>query len=409
MKTLILTILTNFFMGANAQTTVVAKQPKLVSATTNSTWQVNEVLPLSEGNLLIGQSRSLHNEPKTFLLKTDKAGRILEKNELPFPPTTAACVLPNQSLILLNSTKESTFLSKIVHTASQKALWQVELPKAKGGSLASLSNGQIVLATDTENFTKIHFFDADGKFLKDILLKKTVKGVLPKSKIITLNDGTLAVVGGGMVWGLVDNGETLWQFGSETEKINWQNIKQLSNGEIVVIGSGKSELFDAATDDIHVWAIAKDGSKINWASVIGEDQSQETAYDLVESPNCDLMILATKNHQNQLIKLNHEHQPSIAYAENESDKNTKLRFLIANDSNDWVAIGNTINESGRKIIIQGFGERVVQYAKPSLFVLSIGINGEYLNYAKRDARSYQIHYSKTTKVRHLKILKPTLS
>lgn len=391
MKTLVVTILSNLFFGLNAQTIIVAKEPVIVKAPIKYTWQVNVVLPLTDGNLLIGQNRNMQSDsdPKTILLQTNKNGEILKKNELPFPSAIAACLQPDGAIIFLNSTKEKAYLTKIANAETNTPLWQVGLPRPKGGALASLANGQIALAIDTENFIKVKFFNTEGKFLKDILLKKEVKSIWHKSKIIALNDGTWAVIGGGIIWGLADNGEIIWQYGSETEKMNWQNIKQLTNGEIIAIGAGKSEIFDLTSDDIQVWSIAKDGTKINWTSIIGEDGSNEVGYDLVESPNNELMILATKDSQVQLIKLDHEHQPTIAYSQNESNKNTKLRFLITNQSNNWLAIGNTYNGYGREIIVQGFGQRVVQKdtQKSVIHLLSIGINGQTLQYAKHDAET----------------------
>lgn len=395
MKTLIFAILSNILsLGTNSQTTIVAQKPTILHSTTKSNWHIVEVLPTVEGNILIGRSRNQQNENKTFLVKTNKKGSLGQTTELPLQSALAAC-LSDDALIVLSSSIDKSFLTKISTNKLKEIVWQTEISKIQKGSIASLPSGRIALTTDTDSYIKTQIFNSKGQFLKDVVLKNPVKESLHKSKIIAIKNGTFALIGGGKIWGLNESGDTIWEFGSETEQIKWQNIKQLSNGEIIAIGYGNSQIYNSNNIDIHVWAIANDGSSISWAKIIGENENKDIAYDIVESVNEQLMILAQKDKHTQLIKLDNDHQASIIYTDSISNSNRQLKYLTPLENGNWLAIGDTWEADRKGIIFQNYQQKIIQDTinKPSLFLLSIGVKAD-LQFTKHDAEAISNLYKK---------------
>jgi outer membrane protein assembly factor BamB len=383
MKTLILSIISNICsLGLNAQPKVVAQTPIFISSENRYSWQVSDVITSTEGYILVGQGKNAHKEHETTLIKTDKLGNsetILKLNQ---SRILAVCLTKNKSLCVLNTDKSISYLTNYEDIDRLKVNWKIELPKLKSASITTLQTGRIVLATDTENFVKIQIYGKSGEFIKDILFKKLVKNTSP-CKIITLKNGTLALIGGSKIWGLADNGEVIWEFGTETNKSDWQQIKQLSNDEVIVMGTAKSDLFDATHDDIQVWAINEDGSQLAWNTSIGEEGKDDKPLDFIETKNGELLILAETDRQSQFIKLNAEHLPSLVYTAQDPSKSSK--FLFSDSLDKWFTIGNAFDDNGRRVFLQHFSQKIEKTTKPNLNVLSIGINGTALRYAKADA------------------------
>lgn len=392
MKTLILVFLTTFgSTTAMSQTTISANKAIFLKAPAKSIWQVSQAIQTPEGFLLVGQSKPQHSEAKMLLLETDKMGKTAEVKEYPYPKANAVAYCNDKSIVLLNVSKTEMLLTKMSFSKGE-VIWQKNLKNLKGGSIATHADGRIGVVGDNDENTFVYEFSSDGNQKWEIKLPKQNNGILPKSNIVALSDGTYGIIGGGRIWGLGNTGQILWQFGSHTEQIKWQNIKQLKNGEIVAVGWGISQVFGTKNTDIHIWSIARDGSKIAWASLIGEEENQDKAFDFIETSNGNLVLLCQKDNQTELISLDYEHQSKVIFSK-ENDKNQQLRFLLPNENSNYVAIGNTWDENGKQIILQTFEQKIEPaQKKPNLFMLSVGVNAD-LQFTKQDAEAMSQNYA----------------
>jgi hypothetical protein len=384
MKTLILILLTTFGSAKTiAQTIVVANAPVILKAPQKTTWQVSQAIDFGEFFLLAGQNKSHQSENKMLLIATDKDAEAKWVKELPYPPAISLAACTDRSIVMLNASKSEALLTRL-NPVQGNIIWQIPLKREAGGYLATQKDGYIAVATDTEDFIQVRQFSAEGTRLWETQLPKQHKGKQTLSKIIGLKDGTYAIIGGGKIWGIDSFGHISWQFGSETEQIKWQSIKQLKNGETVAVGFGVSQSLGSKNTNIYVWGIAGDGSKIAWATITGEEETHEKAYDFIENPNGDLILLCQKDNNNELVKLNAEHQAKVIYT-TENNLNQQFRFLFSGQNGNFTAIGNSWNEEGKQIVTQVFEQKISPpSAKPNLFLLSIGV-GDQLRFTRNDA------------------------
>lgn len=388
---LLVLLLFAFFGQANlsAQMSINPKSPVFLNAPAQSTWQVSQAISLANNILLVGQSKNQVANNRMLMLMTNNQGKTEWIKEYPYPPAQAVAAFNNYSVALLNASKTETLLTRL-NLIQGEVVWQVPLRKMQGGSLAIQPNGTVAVATENEEYILVNLFAESGKKSWEIKLPKLYK-TDSNSKITSLSDGTYAIAGGGKIWGLSENGHVLWQFSSKTEHISWQTIKQIKNGEIVVAGHAVSANLINTKTDIHIWGIAKDGDKILWASLIGEDETQDKVNDFIELPAGELLFLCKENAKNQLIKLDAEHQPSVVYSA-DSEGNHRLKYLIEGPNQTYTLVGNSFNGNNKQIVLQTFenGTSVNQPKKPSLFLLSIGVGT--LSHARNDAETISTLY-----------------
>jgi hypothetical protein len=370
---------------AMTQNIVSSKVPVIVKTDSKTNWQIMKADVLPNGFSILGKSETKTGGEKLINLQIDSQGNVQTVKEYPFSHISDITWGVDKSLLFVHNSQEKTFLTKLT---DDKVAWQTKITKGNASSVAVGKNGYSLALTENEKFIYATAFTPNGKSKWQMTFER--KEGEYKSRVISLVNGNWLILSKSHVWILVEDGQTIEQFESDSEQIYWQKAKQLANGELVLMGLSDANILDDENRELRIWGITPEGKKVSWEKSIKILENQELTYDFCESEHGELLFICQDLTQTRLLRMNKNHDLHLVYNQRNGKDNCQLKTLLETKSNQWTAIGNEWSEKGKNIILQDFQQKMqidtISYKKPDLYMISIGVSNN-LQYTKDDAQA----------------------
>ncbi|MCP1386249.1 hypothetical protein [Runella salmonicolor] len=166
-------------------------------------------------------------------------------------------------------------------------------------SIKTTHEGRLVVAVEQGHFVKIIKLNANGSIHWERKWNSSKKA---KSHLMITREGWVMVAFGGHSYALDKNGQTIWSYHNEAAL--WRGLYQRANGEVLLVGQQKTQLFGPVNDEAYVVSVRPLLQKFEWFKSYGTDETFDTAYQVAERPNGQLVILTRQNRRLRLLELN---------------------------------------------------------------------------------------------------------
>lgn len=377
--------------SALAQHTLTTNRPVLLQASSDTQWQMKQAVATSAGLLITGQCRRATEPGEVLVMNVNAQGDIRWQRSYEKAVALSIASGPDGTAVLVSRWSGLIRITKIDCKQQGAVRWEKVIGHGIRGSATVRTDGKIGVITDDGSVARLLEVMPDGLLNWETTLPKIISERYANLAITALDKGGYAVTGGNQIWGTDEKGQIGWTFEAKAEHIQWETVRQVSSGEVVVVGAGQSNILNNNCTDAHVWGIAADGSRVAWSTLIGSEKNRERAYDISETSDGQLMVLCRRNDQTELVLLNHQHHPESVYLDADPSPAPSFRCLLASTTPDtWLAVGNVSNDEQSGIAVQTFQQKIsaetIVTKKPSLFLVAIGTNTT-LHYPRQDAEA----------------------
>lgn len=166
-------------------------------------------------------------------------------------------------------------------------------------SIKTTQEGHLVVAIEQGHFVKVMQLTTDGKINWQ---RKWGYCGKAKSQLLVTREGLIMVAYAGHGFALDKSGQVIWSYHNEATL--WRGLYQRANGEVLLIGQQKTRLFGPVNDEAYVMSVRPLQNKYEWFKTYGKDETFDTAYQVAERPNGQLVILTRQNHRLRILELN---------------------------------------------------------------------------------------------------------
>lgn len=166
-------------------------------------------------------------------------------------------------------------------------------------SIKTTQEGHLIVAVEQNHFVKVIKLARNGNIQWE---RKWNYAKQAKSHVLVTREGLTMVAYGGHSYALDKNGQTIWSYHNEATL--WRGLYQRANGEVLLIGQQKTQMFGPVNDEAYVVSVHPLLQKFEWFKSYGTDETFDTAYQVAERPNGQLVILTRQNHRLRLLELN---------------------------------------------------------------------------------------------------------
>ena len=280
--------------------------------------------------------------------------------------------------------------------AEGKELGRWSLGKKDIREVASLSSKNVVTVADSGGIFLLNAYTRKGKHLWTQTIEPKAEGAtIPR--LLALPNGGFMLTAGGEAWALDSEGETRWEFDGGQDKVTWNSLKLLKNGQVLLVGEGAATALNPDNVDGRVMRIdPKTGNQL-WLKLLGENATHETALDALEQPDGSLLVLLETPTGTMLVSMNPQQEArriALFGVPFKDMPSVKYRQIVAINNQSWAVFGEatTTNEglrNGQKFLQRwGVSPRPAPTSrKPNLHLLSVGVASPSLQFPTQDAKA----------------------
>lgn len=378
-------IITLFIVNKSmAQIALVAEKASIINSSKSIEGDIIQTRKIGDGLIILSKS----NDYLFSLVELDVNGKPLWQREFQHICLNDFQVDSAGNIYILSTSVDSVLSFAQIDINQEGFVWIKILGKSKNAKISIDKDNLLNVISTVSNQAHYWAIKNSGEITieKDIDLKIENENF----GIICLSTEQIIIYSNDKILGLDQKANVLWRLGSSTELIKWKKVKELQNGEVVIVGQGVSTTLSKKDVNACVWSINALEGKILWAKVFGAKNSTESAIDFVEYFNNQLLILTKINNGFEIIKLDADHQKENMGKLNE---NIVYKNLFQKTDNSINLVGSQILTN--EITLQQLKPRmkVISKTKSSLFLLSIGVKAD-LQFTKHDAEAIADNYKK---------------
>lgn len=269
--------------------------------------------------------------------------------------------------------------------------WTAELASGTQPDVVVQADGSVVVVAYTEKGITLFQQKATGKGWEQFLQRPaaTTETHAPL-QLLALPDGGLVLTIGGTALGLDKAGTMRWQFDTKPDDVQWNRLRLLRNGQVVLVGEGTASAFNPNNVDGRVMAIDPKSGKQLWLKILGDYGTKESAVDTMEEPDGTLLVLVQEPAQGRLVRINARHE-SRSLAILRPVGQGRYRALLSLGNGHYGALLNQA-PSGQALLQTWGGtttplptRRPGPAVRPTLYGLAVGIPFPPSQFAAADA------------------------
>lgn len=309
-----------------------------------------------------------------------------------YPGMLAIDVARNQLAVVSNGPDDRLVLTVGDLTNRGNTRWTAELASGTQPDVVIQADGSVVMVAYTEKGIALFQRKATGKAGWEQLLQRSADSAETNAPLhlLALPDGGLVLTIGGTALGLDKAGTMRWLFDSKPDDVQWNRLRLLRNGQVVLVGEGTASAFNPNNLDGRVMAIDPKSGKQLWLKILGDYGTKESAIDALEEPDGTLLVLLQEPAQGRLFRINARHE-SRSLAVLRPVGPGRYRALLSLGNGHYGALLNLA--SSGQAMLQTWGgtttplptRRPGPAVRPTLYGLAVGIPFPPSQFATADA------------------------
>lgn len=279
-------------------------------APTMRNWKANATVATSSGFLITGEQLISATRTRMVLVHTDSTGNIRW--------TRAYSLLKGRvaGYSLLANDASRTFvagsqdgLAKLwnINPTQGDIHWSLILGEGLVRSTISLSENRLCVAIEKDNHLEVQCLDYTGKLYWK---REFEKDEFSKSSMHVTKKGNLILAYEGTTLALDKAGDIVWQ--NHTEITQWKGLYERLNGEVLVYGRRRVNVFGSESEDAFIVSVDPETSQRAWFRHFGKVETYDEANLIAERSNEQLLLVARQDQKLRLIELSQSNTLSRA-------------------------------------------------------------------------------------------------
>ena len=299
-KNIFLTVLGGFF-------TATAHLPTPVSVGANiKNWQAHATAETANGFLVVGSQMLSETRSRLVVVNTDSMGHSRWTRTYPhFKGLVAgygAAATDSNGIFIAGSQNGIAKLWNLNAKGRGDTKWSMDLDSGLTRSVSVSSKNQLVVTVEHAGKLKVTCLSQAGKINWERCFQNHSQA---KSSVLATREGYIMVAFAGHGVALDSTGKVFWKYHNETA--HWKGMYQRANGEVVLFGHQKMQLFGPANEEAFVVSVRPLANRFDWFRSYGKEETFDAAYAMAERPNGQLILLAKQDKRIRLLELNQNH------------------------------------------------------------------------------------------------------
>ncbi|GAB4051840.1 outer membrane protein assembly factor BamB family protein [Spirosoma litoris] len=225
-----------------------------------------------------------------------------------YPNLRAVSATNEQAALVSEATNGQLSVSVISLTNNGKLIWQTDVGPGTQADVAQFADGRIAVVTRTDKGLSLYNLSASGKSGWGDDTSQPDPEVNGPLGLLTLPDSGLVLTVGSNVIGIDKVGHKRWSFDAGNDKVRWNQMRLLQNGDVVLVGQGTSAAFSPDNVEGRLMVISPKNGKQHWTKILSDTNTKEAGIDVLEKPDHTLLVLLQESAGASLLQLNAQHE-----------------------------------------------------------------------------------------------------
>ncbi|SOD96448.1 outer membrane protein assembly factor BamB family protein [Spirosoma fluviale] len=338
-------------------------------------------MPLPNGFLLVGRS-----EKNAVVSRVDQTGA--EQWSRVVSNLRAVSMVKNQLALVQQTTNGQMSLSVLNLNDEGKLIWRADVGPGTEAETAIRPDQSVAVVTRTPTGLMLYSLEPSGQSDRETPIALTDPEPGGQLGLLSLPDNGLVLTVGSTVIGLNNEGSKRWSFDFGRDKIQWNRMRLLRNGQVALVGQGTAIAFSPDNLDGRLIVLNPQTGHQIWSKVLTFSDMREAGIDLVEKPDQTLFVLMQEPTGASLLHLNARHELRVVSRIKSPAQQVVNYIALVQCSADRYGL---VAATAHQTIWQEMGRPTPSprpnAKRPALYGLSVGVSYPPIRFAEADARA----------------------